>query len=85
MRLSALLTLLPALGLLSAPAAAADEFGLRFSAEAPAALQDPDPDAALAAIAPAAGDEPPAAPPVDAPAPTAGDAAAAPTPPDRQK
>jgi hypothetical protein len=57
MRLLAFFAVLCSYGLFAAPVIAADEFGARFSAEAPAALED-SPEAALSAIAPAAGDEP---------------------------
>jgi len=56
MRLLALFAVLLAFAYFSTPVMATDEFGSRFSADAPSALQD-DPEAALADIMPAAGDE----------------------------
>ncbi len=57
MRLLAVFTVLLSFGLLVTPVMAEDEFGSRFSADAPSALKDPE--EALAEIAPAAGDEQP--------------------------
>ena len=56
MRLLGFLAVLAAFVFTVAPLMAADEFGSRFAADAPSALQD-DPEKALADIMPAAGDE----------------------------
>lgn len=56
MRLFLTLTLMLCITGWTSAATAEDGFGSRFSADAPAALQE-DPEAALADIAPAAGEE----------------------------
>ncbi len=58
MRLLGFLTVLLSFACFTSPVQATDEFGSRFSADTPSALQD-DPEKALAEIAPAAGDEEP--------------------------